>query len=159
MHNSGDNDGRMPSRKRSTAGKLSIYNRRLRALRAQLLDLPAGDKGALAIGIPESAYYVWFASVRKKRELYLDLCRKYDDFDYKEIMDMPSTIYIDSRPERIFSGISFRSVDLVCDKDFDEQHPAGTSLADISQLHSKSAMPLFAAGKKSSCNPKYGTLS
>ena len=56
---------------------------------------------------------------------------------------MPSTIYIDSRPERIFSGISFRSVDLVCDKDFDEQHPAGTSLADISQLHSKSAMPLF----------------
>ena len=27
---------------------------------------PAGDKGALAIGIPESAYYVWFASVRKK---------------------------------------------------------------------------------------------
>ncbi len=63
---------------------------------------PAGDKGALAIGIPESAYYVWFASVRKKRELYLDLCRKYDDFDYKEIMDMPSTIYIDSRPERIF---------------------------------------------------------
>ena len=104
---------------------------------------PAGDKGALAIGIPESAYYVWFASVRKKRELYLDLCRKYDDFDYKEIMDMPSTIYIDSRPERIFSGISFRSVDLVCDKDFDEQHPAGTSLADISQLHSKSALPLF----------------
>lgn len=91
----------------------------------------------LKIKLPESAYIVSYLSAGNMLEEYLALCRKYDDFGYPLL----NGYKIVNRPINVFSGIEFSSVDIVSDTDFDEEHPAGTSLADIAMLSTWWGMP------------------
>lgn len=96
----------------------------------------------LKIKLPESAYMVSFISTGELLEMYYDFCRKYDDFGRDPF---EGYTYAEGQyeyvhcPMRVFSGVDFSSIDVVSDKDIDEDHPAGTSLADIAVFSTRCA--------------------
>lgn len=110
------------------------------------VDIEVGSSGHLQNGYnmpllkikpSESAYLVSYLSVDDRLEEYYALCRRYNDFSYDPFGGYKYTeneYYFVNYPLRIFSSFDFSSIDIVSDKDFDETHPAGVSLADIVML-------------------------
>lgn len=80
-----------------------------------------------------------------------------DDFGYP-ILNYYYVKFV-NRPMNVFSGIEFSSIDMVSDMDFDEEHPAGTSLADIAMLSTYWGRPeldrYYRPDKGSSANCSY----
>lgn len=120
-----------------------------------------GDKDGyyapvLKIKLPESAYMVSYLSVGDMLEEYLALCRKYDDFGVDPFYGGSRDGFaVVNRPINVFSGIEFSSVDIVSNTDFDEEHPAGTSLADIAMLSTWWGMPYLDRHNKQNTRGPY----
>jgi hypothetical protein len=77
----------------------------------------------------------------KERELYDALCEKNGDMTFNRKVFISDV----SRPPAYMST-NMVSIDVVSNADFDEQHPAGTSLADIISLYGDTAKPYIDSG-------------
>ncbi len=98
----------------------------------------------LRIKPSESAYLVSYLSTGDQLEEYYALCRRYNDFGYDPFGGYKPRDYVFvNRPLHVFSSIDFVSIDIVSNMDFDETHPAGTSLADITMLSTFWGRPIL----------------
>ena len=76
----------------------------------------------------------------EKPELYDELCQKYGDMTYNR----EEFVVYGSVPS--FLAYSPVSIEIVSDSDFDEAHPAGTSLADLVTYDGISSKPFVDSG-------------
>ena len=76
-------------------------------------------------------------------EKYRDLCRKHGDVGYNR-----KIAYLSGR-DVVYNASDLLSVKVYSDRDFDAEHPAGSSLADIVRFLSCSPKEYIASGYKS----------
>ena len=82
-----------------------------------------------------------------EKTTYEALCRKHNDLTYNKKREYHH------RPEwGVCSAVDFREIDVVSDKDFDAEHPAGTSLKDIVRFVSVSPKKFIDSGYKETFN-------
>ena len=82
-----------------------------------------------------------------EKTTYEALCRKHNDLTYNKKREYHL------RPEwGVCSAVDFREIDIVSDKDFDAEHPAGTSLKDIVRFVSISPKKFIDSGYKETFN-------
>ena len=82
-----------------------------------------------------------------EKTTYEALCRKHNDLTYNKKREYHH------RPEwGVCSAIDFREIDVISDKDFDSEHPAGTSLKDIVRFVSVSPKKFIDSGYKETFN-------
>ena len=82
-----------------------------------------------------------------EKTTYEALCRKHNDLTYNKKREYHL------RPEwGVCSAVDFREIDIVSDKDFDSEHPAGTSLKDIVRFVSVSPKKFIDSGYKETFN-------
>ena len=82
-----------------------------------------------------------------EKTTYEALCRKHNDLTYNKKREYHL------RPEwGVCSAVDFREIDIVSDKDFDSEHPAGTSLKDIVRFVSISPKKFIDSGYKETFN-------
>ena len=67
-----------------------------------------------------------FKSKGEEKKIYDELCKIHNDLSYNQ-----KRSYIEFTGWGICSAIDFREIDVVSDKDFDAEHPAGRSLKDV----------------------------
>ena len=67
-----------------------------------------------------------FKSKGEEKKIYDELCKIHNDLSYNQ-----KRSYIRFTDWGICSAIDFREIDVVSDKDFDTEHPAGRSLKDV----------------------------
>lgn len=84
-----------------------------------------------------------FQSTGQLRESYDALCRKHNDMTFMR----KKTVFPYSWTTNI--GIDFLSIDVISDSDFDAEHPANTSLADVVIFSSHSLKPFIDSGYES----------
>ena len=83
----------------------------------------------------------------EKKQHTKHLCRKHNDLTYNKKREYHL------RPEwGVCSAVDFREIDIVSDKDFDSEHPAGTSLKDIVRFVSISPKKFIDSGYKETFN-------
>jgi hypothetical protein len=86
-------------------------------------------------------YVCRYSDEGDKKAVYDALCEKNGDMTFNR------TVWVGSpHPIILYMSTTFVSVDVVSNADFDEQHPAGTSLADIIMLDSTTAKPYIDSG-------------
>jgi hypothetical protein len=76
----------------------------------------------------------------EKKETYDALCEKYGDMTYNR----EEFVFIGGEPS--FLAYSPVSIEIVSNHDFDEEHPAGTSLGDLVSFYSYTAKPYIDSG-------------
>ena len=82
-----------------------------------------------------------------EKTTYEALCRKHNDLTYNKKREYHH------RPEwGVCSAVDFREIDIVSDKDFDAEHPAGTTLKDIVRFVSISPKKFIDSGYKETFN-------
>ena len=82
-----------------------------------------------------------------EKTTYEALCRKHNDLTYNKKREYHL------RPEwGVCSAVDFREIDIVSDKDFDAEHPAGTTLKDIVRFVSISPKKFIDSGYKETFN-------
>ena len=82
-----------------------------------------------------------------EKTTYEALCRKHNDLTYNKEREYHH------RPEwGVCSAVDFREIDIVSDKDFDAEHPAGTTLKDIVRFVSISPKKFIDSGYKETFN-------
>ena len=82
-----------------------------------------------------------------EKTTYEALCRKHNDLTYNKKREYHL------RPEwGVCSAVDFREIDIVSDKDFDAEHPAGTTLKDIVRFVSISPKKFIDSGYKDTFN-------
>ena len=82
-----------------------------------------------------------------EKTTYEALCRKHNDLTYNKKREYHL------RPEwGVCSAVDFIEIDIVSDKDFDAEHPAGTSLKDIVRFVSISPKKFIDSGYKETFN-------
>ncbi|MBO5661074.1 MAG: hypothetical protein J6R93_01165 [Tidjanibacter sp.] len=96
---------------------------------------------------PNFIGFDWFAgdeyaydSKGENKERYKELCVKHNDTNYDRRAIKPEDaggIRGDARYRRVF-GHDFVEIDVISDRDFDDAHPAGTSLGDVVKYGGKS---------------------
>ena len=82
-----------------------------------------------------------------EKTTYEALCRKHNDLTYNKKRE-----YRLSPEWGVCSAVDFREIDIVSDKDFDAEHPAGTSLKDIVRFVSISPKKFIDSGYKETFN-------
>lgn len=92
-----------------------------------------------SIGLGE--YIGSYYDTGEKKEAYDAVCEKYGDMTYNRSVVLYTTSLFNT-----YQDPSFVSVDIFSDSDFDEQHPAGSSLAGIVNFFSCSAKPYIDSG-------------
>ena len=88
-----------------------------------------------------------FESKGEEKKRYDELCKKHNDMSYNQ-----KRRYIKFTGWGICSAIDFREIEVVSDKDFDSEHPAGTSLKDIVRFVSVSPKKFIDSGYKETFN-------
>lgn len=86
------------------------------------------DTGYLSLTFQGEEYR--YDSCGKARDVYEGLCVKHNDMEYKEWDVEPEDLDPGSRQRSAF-WIDVVAIDVVSDKDFDSDHPAGTSWNDV----------------------------
>ena len=82
-----------------------------------------------------------------EKTTYEALCRKHNDLTYNKKREYHL------RPEwGVCSAVDFIEIDIVSNKDFDSEHPAGTSLKDIVRFVSVSPKKFIDSGYKETFN-------
>ena len=90
------------------------------------IDIDTTKSGNIIIcGKGEVKQYSWRHKGEAKKK-YEELCRTHNDLTYNKKRE-----YHHSPEWGVCSAIDFREIDVVSDKDFDTEHPAGRSLKDI----------------------------
>ena len=82
-----------------------------------------------------------------EKTTYEALCRKHNDLTYNKKRE-----YRLSPEWGVCSAIDFKEIDVVSNKDFDSEHPAGTSLKDIVRFVSVSPKKFIDSGYKETFN-------
>jgi hypothetical protein len=89
-----------------------------------------------------------FCSTGDNLARYNALCEKHEDMTFNRIVPdyRPNTCYyakesFDKKDFKGFPDADFVSINVVCDVDFDEQHPSGTSLNDLIVVYIVSPYP------------------
>ena len=88
-----------------------------------------------------------FKSKGEEKKRYDELCKIHNDLSYNK-----KRSYIVVPIWGICSAIDFREIDVISDKDFDSEHPAGTSLRDIVRFVSVSPKKFINSGYKETFN-------
>ena len=88
-----------------------------------------------------------FKSKGEEKKRYDELCKIHNDLSYNK-----KRSYIVVPIWGICSAIDFREIDVISDKDFDSEHPAGTSLRDIVRFVSVSPKKFIDSGYKETFN-------
>ena len=88
-----------------------------------------------------------FKSKGEEKKRYDELCKIHNDLSYNK-----KRSYIVVPIWGICSAIDFREIDVISDKDFDSEHPAGTSLKDIVRFVSISPKKFIDSGYKETFN-------
>ena len=118
------------------------------------IELKITNKGNIAIyrkytseddHIKTASYYSKSKGEEKKR--YDELCKIHNDLSYNK-----KRSYIVVPIWGICSAIDFREIDVISDKDFDSEHPAGMSLKDIVRFVSVSPKKFIDSGYKETFN-------
>ena len=78
-----------------------------------------------------------------EKEVYDSLCRKHNDLHYNQYRSFPKEV---NDYSVTYNCRDFLSIEVVCDKDVDEQHRAGASLCDIVRFMSWSPYKYLASG-------------
>ena len=94
----------------------------------------------------KTAVYSFDAKGEEKKR-YDELCKIHNDMSYNQ-----KRSYIKFTGWGICSAIDFKEIDVVSDKDFDSEHPAGTSLKDIVRFVSVSPKKFIDSGYKETFN-------
>lgn len=76
----------------------------------------------------------------EKQEIYDSFCEKYGDMTYNR----EGRVAVSEEPSS--QMYSFVSLDIVSDADYDETHPAGSSLADLFIFYARSSKPYIDSG-------------
>ena len=84
-----------------------------------------------------------FKSKGENKKIYDELCKIHNDLSYNQ-----KRSYIVAPLWGRCSAIDFREIDVVSDKDFDSEHPAGKSLKDIVRFVSISPKQFIDSGYK-----------
>lgn len=71
---------------------------------------------------------VSYSSKGEKLETFKELARKNGDTSYKEVIECAN---LSPMPVRCFFSVPISRINITCDKDVDEMHPAGSSLNDL----------------------------
>ena len=88
-----------------------------------------------------------FKSKGEEKKRYDELCKIHNDMSYNQ-----KRSYIVAPLWGRCSAIDFREIDVVSDKDFDAEHPAGMSLKDIVRFVSVSPKKFIDSGYKETFN-------
>ena len=88
-----------------------------------------------------------FKSKGEEKKRYDELCKIHNDLSYNK-----KRSYIVVPIWGICSAIDFREIDVISDKNFDSEHPAGTSLKDIVRFVSVSPKKFIDSGYKETFN-------
>ena len=88
-----------------------------------------------------------FKSKGEEKKRYDELCKIHNDLSYNK-----KRSYIVVPIWGICSAIDFREIDVISDKDFDSEQPAGTSLKDIVRFVSVSPKKFIDSGYKETFN-------
>ena len=88
-----------------------------------------------------------FESKGEEKKRYDELCKIHNDLSYNK-----KRSYIVVPIWGICSAIDFREIDVISDKDFDSEHPAGTSLKDIVRFVSVSPKKFIDSGYQETFN-------
>ncbi len=88
-----------------------------------------------------------FSSNGEEKKKYDELCKIHNDISYNQ-----KKRYIVDPLWGKCSAIDFQEIDVVSDKDFDAEHPAGTSLKDIVRFVSVSPKKFIDSGYKETFN-------
>ena len=88
-----------------------------------------------------------FKSKGEEKKRYDELCKIHNDMSYNQ-----KRSYIVAPLWGICSAIDFKEIDVVSNKDFDAEHPAGTSLKDIVRFVSISPKKFIDSGYKETFN-------
>ena len=88
-----------------------------------------------------------FKSEGEDKKKYDELCKIHNDMSYNQ-----KRSYIVVPIWGRCSAIDFKEIDVVSDKDFDSEHPAGTSLKDIVRFVSVSPKKFIDSGYKETFN-------
>ena len=88
-----------------------------------------------------------FKSKGEEKKKYDELCKIHNDMSYNQ-----KRSYIVAPLWGRCSAIDFREIDVISDKDFDSEHPAGTSLKDIVRFVSVSPKKFIDSGYKETFN-------
>ena len=94
----------------------------------------------------KTAVYSFDAKGEEKKR-YDELCKIHNDISYNQ-----KRRYIKFPDWGICSAIDFKEIDVVSNKDFDSEHPAGTSLKDIVRFVSVSPKKFIDSGYKETFN-------
>jgi hypothetical protein len=93
-----------------------------------------------------------FMDVGEKKDVYDALCKKNNDMSFNK------TVHIDGQYEVLpngdlfpvgiteYSAYNIVSINVVSDADFDDKHPAGTSLANILMFSARTSKPFIDSG-------------
>lgn len=86
-----------------------------------------------------------YKSTGALKESYDALCEKHNDMTFLR----ETVTWGPSGPREVYLlGVDFLSIDITSDSDFDDEHPAGSSLGDIVKLNSYSLKPYIDSGYK-----------
>ena len=88
-----------------------------------------------------------FKSKGEEKKRYDELCKIHNDMSYNQ-----KRSYIVAPLWGRCSAIDFKEIDVISDKDFDSEHPAGTSLKDIVRFVSISPKKFIDNGYKETFN-------
>ena len=88
-----------------------------------------------------------FKSKGEEKKKYDELCKIHNDMSYNQ-----KRSYIVAPLWGRCSAIDFREIDVISDKNFDSEHPAGTSLKDIVRFVSVSPKKFIDSGYKETFN-------
>ena len=88
-----------------------------------------------------------FKSKGENKKIYDELCKIHNDLSYNQ-----KRSYIVAPLWGRCSAIDFKEIDVISDKDFDSEHPAGTSLKDIVRFVSVSPKKFIDSGYKETFN-------
>ena len=88
-----------------------------------------------------------FKSKGEEKKRYDELCKIHNDMSYNQ-----KRSYIVAPLWGRCSAIDFKEIDVISDKDFDSEHPAGTSLKDIVRFVSVSPKKFIDSGYKETFN-------
>ena len=92
----------------------------------------------------ESRTYSYFSSNSEKKEKYLELCKKNNDISFNKKLTYAGYPHWGGE----YLAESITSIEIISDNDFDDKHPAGTSLADIVKFNAYTAKPFIDSGYK-----------
>lgn len=117
--------------------------------------------GAFNTADPENCYSVWFVfiidwsrhasmiSKGKEYDQYMQLCEKHSDLNYARKVQYMA----ESFDEYSYYDLDPVEIEVTSDADFDEQHPAGTSLRDLFYYNGVTPYPFIKTATKAMNTP------